>query len=201
MLAGGTVSFGYEWFFFGFMMSFLGSALGLTIILGMNWDKAMEYWGKIADVLDKAGSIKDIQARHEILKSMGYNVPPASVQIMETRRNEDGVFEGQSLKRVPVSSVILQLMADKVLMTGNNDFPTEQSELGKAIPNYRKVKEYLKKEGYIVPKNNRNKRGGYLFNRKGTQVLYQYASEGIKLELERKVIGEYDKESERQATT
>jgi hypothetical protein len=186
LLAVGTVTFGYEWYFFGFMSSFFGIILGLTILLGMNWDKVIEYWKQIEYVLEAAAKIKDAATRLELLKSMGYNVPASEITVTERREDEHGVFSGMSIRKLPVSSSIMQVIADKILMTGRMEFPAETSELGKVIPNYRKVKQYLIKNNYIVPTNPKNVRLGYSFNRKGTDVLYEYASESIKMELRKK---------------
>lgn len=186
LLGAGTVTFAQEWFAFGFVTFILGAALGVTIVLSMNWEKAIEYWEIINETARTMMSIKDPAVRNEIWKSMGYNFVPISAEIIETRRDENGVFQGMSRKTLPFNPAILQVVADKVLTSGKGEFPTENSPLGQEIPNYRKVKKYLKSNGYIVPTNTKNARLGYSFNHKGLSIMYEYASEGVKLELKRK---------------
>lgn len=186
LLASGTVATGLGWLFFGFMSSLFGVVLGLTILIGLNWDKVIEYWKQIEYVLEAAAKIKDAATRYELLKSMGYQIVPSEVTINEKQSDKHGILEHLSIKRLPISPAVMQVIADKILMTGKMEFPAEKSTLGQSIPNYRKTKQYLIRNNYIIPTNPKNVRLGYSFNRKGTDVLYEYASEAVKLQLRQK---------------
>lgn len=175
----GSGTFGYGWYAFGFLSTALGIGLGLTILVGMNWDKAIEYWDTIAHVLEAAGRIKDPIVRAEILHSMGYNVTPETVTIIETQGQNLEHGWQQRINRLPVSPTAMQVIADKVLMSGNALF-TEPQYKG-IVPNYRKVQKELKSRNLIV-----KTKDGHVFNKKGVDALWQYASESVKLELRRK---------------
>lgn len=184
LIAVGTVTMGHGWTFFGFMASFFGVTLGLTIVLGMNWDKCIEYWAQIEYVFNAASKINDTAARYELLKSMGYNIPPSKIEIIETKRDELGVYEMDKSIVKGISPAILQLIADKVLMSGQTDFAEES--YGQFVPAIRKVKKQFRDAGIIAQKNKKNVRLGYSFTKKGIETLWQCASDGVKLELERK---------------
>ena len=183
LMFAGTLFTGHEFVALGVFTFIFGVAMGLTILVGMNWDKVIEYWSIIDDVVGKIITIKDVSLRYEILKSLGYQVSPSRVEVFETRVNENGVFEGE-IKKLPVSPAVLQMIADKALHSGQLDFT--QKIYGHLVPSFRDVQRQLKDAGYIIPKNKRNVRGGYMFNKKGVEILYQYASEGVKMELKRK---------------
>ena len=176
----GTVAIVFEYNAAGIVLFLFGTLLGFTVILGINWDKVIEYWETIDHVARTMMSIKDPAVRNEVWKSMGYNHVPvnAEIEVIETRRNEQGVFEGKSIKRIPVNPSTMQTIADKVLMSGKASFTEPQYKL--IVPNYRKVQKELKDNKYIV-----KTKEGYAFNKKGIEMLYEYASEGVKLELKK----------------
>jgi hypothetical protein len=189
LLGVGTATLKIGWYFVGFMSSLFGVLLGITIILGMNWEKATAYWEAIASVFDAAVKIKDSTTRYELLKSMGYKVLPSQVEIIETRQDEYGIFQGQSIKRYPISPAIMQTIADKVLgeyiTKGSVEFDFKEDKFD-FVPRLRQVKNKFKEDNLITAKNKKNVRLGYRWTRKGIDELYQYASEGVKLELKRK---------------
>ena len=184
LMAVGTVTMGHGWIFFGLMSGFFGVLLGLTIILGMNWDKVTEYWSQIEYVLEAANKIKDTATRVELLKSMGYNVPPSKIEIIETKQDDAGTYAMDKTIIKGVSPAILQLIADKVLMSGKMNFA--EQEYSQFVPSIRRVRDKFKAAGIIAPANKKNVRLGYTFTRKGVDTLWRYASDGVKLELERK---------------
>lgn len=185
-MAVGTVTMAHDWIAFGIASFTLGLALGVIIIVGMGWDKSIEYWTRIEFVIEAVSKMKDPTARYELLRSMGYQLIPSQVEVIETRRDDKGIFQGMSIKRLPIPAIVLQTVADKVLNSGKSIFPAEDSQLGKSIPKYRQVKKYLKDNGYLVAINPDNVRLGYAFTKNGVSILYEYASEGVKLELKRK---------------
>lgn len=185
IMAVGVVTFVRDgWMIFGMTSFMLGAALGFATVLSMLWEKSIQYWQAIADVFEKAGRVTDPIARAEILQSMGYKVIPNQMITIHEVREETKEHGWQKLThRVPVSPTVMQLIADKVLMSGNTDFiETNFSN----IPNFRKVHKELKAKGLLSQKNNKNVRLGYTFNRKGLDTLYEYASEGVKLELRKR---------------
>lgn len=177
------MTLGHGWIFFGFMSAFFGVLTGLTIILGMNWDKVIEYWHQIENVFEAAAKINDTAARYELLKSMGYNVPPRRIEIIETKKDEAGAYAMDKTIIKGISPAVLQMIADKVLMSGKAEFAEE--EYSQFVPAIRKVRKLFKESGIIAPKNKSNVRLGYSFTKKGMDTLYQSASQGVKLELQR----------------
>src|SRR3990172_271346 len=182
MLAVGSVTFGYGWFFFGLVMSMLGIALGISITFAISWDKSIEYWS----MLNEFARTMIKSNNPDLWEAMGFKHPPHQIMITETKQADNESGFSMKFHRLPISPAVMQSVADKVLMSGRGEFPAENSHLGKNIPNYRKVKKYLKENRYIIPTNPKNERLGYSFNRKGLDALYEYASESIKLELKRK---------------
>src|SRR5688572_8408805 len=90
----GFVTFYQGWDLFGVITVIFGIAMGLTIIIGLNWDKSIEYWRQIEYVLHAAAKIKDAATRYELLKSMGYNIPASEITVTERKEDEQGVFTG-----------------------------------------------------------------------------------------------------------
>lgn len=179
-MAVGVVTFTYDdWHLFGVCSFILGSGLGVIIVLGMLWDKVTEYWS----TLDSFANTMMKSNNPDLWMALGFKVPPSQVMITETKEADNDGGYSMKIHRIPVSPAVMQSIADKVLLSGNTDFiETNFSN----IPNIRKVRNHLKAEGLLSPKNKKNVRLGYTFNRKGIDSLYQYASEGIRLELKRR---------------
>lgn len=180
MMALGTMTFVRDgWHYFGMITFALGASLGLVIIIGIAWDKAIEYWS----TLDQFANTMMKSNNPDLWMALGFKAPPNQVTIQEVKQADHESGFSMKFHKLPVSPAIMQSIADKVLLSGNTDF----IETGyKNIPNIRKVRDKLKAEGLLSPKNNKNVRLGYTFNRKGLDTLYEYASEGIKLELKRR---------------
>jgi len=169
----------YDWIAFGIVSFILGAGLGVAIVLGIGWDKATEYWS----TLDSFAQTMIRSNNPDLWQALGFKNPPAKIMIEERKTDERGNFTGFRYNPIPVSPAVMQSIADKVLMTGKTEFvETDYSH----IPNIRKVRNELKQKGYIIPKNKKNVRLGYTWNKKGLDVLYQYASEQIKMELNRR---------------
>lgn len=180
MFAGGYIIVYYErlWIL-GIFTFIMGVGAGLVILLAMGWEKATEYWS----TLDSFANTMIKSNNPDLWQALGFKVPPQQVQITERKTDDKGNFTGFSFKQLPVSPAVMQSIADKVLLSGNTDFIETNF---RNVPNYRKVQKELKKEGYILQKNKNNPRLGYTFSRKGIDTLYQYVSEGVKLELKRR---------------
>lgn len=148
----------------------------MIITVGILWDKMIEYWS----TLDSFAVTMIRSNNPDLWQALGFKVPPNQVMITEVNNN-DG-FPQYKMNRIPVSPAVMQSIADKVFLSGKTDF----IETNFNIPNYRKVKKHLKDNGYIAPANKKNVRLGYTFTKKGIDALYEYASEGIKIELNRR---------------
>jgi hypothetical protein len=169
------------WEVFGVVTFILGTLLSITILLAINWDKASNYW----NTLDEFAKTMIKSNNPDLWMALGFKHVPQEVTITERKEDEQGNFSGFKFHRLPVSPATMQMIADKVLLSGNTDFV----ESSWNIPNFRKIQKELKKEGLLSQKNKSNVRLGYTFNRKGIDTLYQYASEGIRMELKRKENG------------
>lgn len=184
LMALGTVSVVRDgWFWFGLICFLLGVSLGVVIDLCLGWDKAAEYWDTINQNVKLMMSIKDPNIRYEIWKSMGYNFSPTNATVTERKEGEFGEFIGLSNKTLPVSPEVMQMIADKVLFSKNLNFKEEEFRF---VPKFRKVKKYFETEKLITQNHKTNPRFSHSFNRKGLTWLYQFASEGVKLELKRR---------------
>lgn len=181
----GVVTFAYShWEIFGAFSFLTGVGLCITIVLGMNWDKAIEYWETINKNAQIMMSIKDPLVRNEIWRAYGFNSVPTNAQVTERKEDQQGVFIGLRNHDLPASPAVMQMIADKVLMSGNLKFKEE--EYSSIVKNYRKVRNDFKKREIIKQNNIKNPRFSYSFTKKGLDILYQFASEGVKLELERR---------------
>lgn len=179
LIAVGSATIGYDWTLFGICSIVSGIAMGVTIILGMNWDKMIEYWNEIARVLEAAAKIKDPVTRATMLQSMGYNVTPETITIIETEKETKEHGWTQRIQKIPVSPATMQVIADKVLASGNASFA--ETKYGTIIPNFRKVQKELKGQKLII-----KTKSGHVFNKRGIDTLFEYASEGVKLDIERR---------------
>lgn len=181
IMAVGVATFVFDgWFYFGTFTFIIGVLLSITVMLAINWDKAAGYWSTLdsfAQTMMKANN-------PDLWMALGFKVPPQNVMITEVKQETKDDGWQMKIHRLPVSPATMQLIADKVLLSGNTDFIETTY---KNIPNFRKIQKELKKEGLLTPKNKSNVRMGYSFNKKGIDTLYQYASEGIRLELKRRI--------------
>lgn len=175
LMASGTVSmFQNDWITFGVITFILGTLLGLTIIIGMNWDKAIEYWQVINEHIAWMSKVNN----PELWYALGYKQVPQSIQVIEQEDRGQG-FVTTRINNLPVSPAKMNLLANKVLGSGKLDFTEE--EYGRLIPNFRQFRKDWIAQGKLVQKNKNNKRSGYVLSRKGLQVIYEFASDNMKL--------------------
>lgn len=180
-MAVGTVTFTRDnWVIFGVASFILGAGLGIIIVLGMLWDKMIEYW----DTLDSFANTMIKSNNPDLWQALGFKNPPSQIMITERKEADRESGFQMKFKQIPVSPATMQSVADKVLMTGKTEFTEE--DYSSLVKNFRKVRKYMKDNGYIAPKNKRNVHLGYTFTKKGIDTLYEYASEGVKLELKRR---------------
>lgn len=155
----------------GISIFLLGFLLGLSIILGLNWEWIIRYW----EVINEHVAWMDKHNNPDLWYALGYKEIPEKVRVIENLNDSQTL----KFKELPLSPVTMNMIANKVIGTKNFDFTQEL--YGKLIPNFRKIQKELKEKGYLVPKNPKNVRNGYRFNRKGADVLYEFASENMKI--------------------
>lgn len=175
LMGTGTVSmFQNGWIMFGVITFILGALLGLTIIIGMNWDKIIEYWQTINEHIAWMNKVNN----PELWYALGYKQVPQSIQVIEQEDKGQG-FITTRINNLPISPVKMNQLANKVLGSGRLDFTEE--EYGRLIPNFRQFRKDWITQGKLVQKNKNNKRSGYVLSRKGLQVIYEFASDTMKL--------------------
>ena len=165
-----TLSYGNEWAWFGGLTLLLGFLLGITILLCLNWDKINEYWSLINEhvtLMNKSNS-------PELWEALGYTKPVKKVEVIE--KVDDNHWK---LSQLPISPAKMNMIANKVLGSQSLEFTEEQ--YGKLIPNFRQFRKDWIAQGKLVQKNKKNKKLGYVLSRKGLQVMYEFASENMKL--------------------
>lgn len=169
-----------DWETFGLITFCIGIILSITIIVAIHWEKVTRYW----ETLDNFANTMIRSNNPDLWMALGFKVPPQQVRIIETIPESKEHGWKQKIHNLPVSPATMQLIADKVLLSGNTDFTSASFS---HIPNFRNIQRQLKKEGLLAQKNKKNARIGYGFNKKGMDTLYEYASEGVKLELKRRL--------------
>lgn len=169
-----------HWFTFGISVFIIGIILSIVIMIAIAWEKVIRYW----EILDQFANTMIKANNPDLWQALGFKSPPQQVEIIET--SEETKDEGWRMKihRLPVSPAVMQSIADKVIYSGKTDFIEADFT---NVPNIRKVKNELKAKGLLSPKNKKNVRLGYTFNKKGMDVLYEYASEVIKMEVKRRL--------------
>lgn len=168
-----------NWFTFGIITFILGCLLFITIILAINWEKVTRYW----ETLDEFANTMIKANNPDLWYAMGFKNVPKNVTITETKQADNESGFSMKFKQLPVSPATMQLIADNVLLSGDADFT--ETKYGH-IPGFRNIQKEFKKKGMLAQKNQANVRNGHRFNKKGYEVLYNYASESVKLELRKK---------------
>lgn len=163
----------YNWQIFGVLMIIGACLFALVIMFGIAWRGPIEYWEKIRQTVEVMNRIKS----PEVWTALGFKSLPQTITIQEKKVDEHGVTQQWIFKKPEISPVMLNMIANKVLLSGTLDF-TEELYKDK-ISNFRKVQKDLKEKGYIVPKNKKNVRNGYVWSRKGVDVLYQFADQNV----------------------
>jgi hypothetical protein len=174
-MATGTISFFYDgWVIFGVSVFTLALLLGLSIVFCMNWQKIIDYW----TVINEHVILMNKSTNPDLWYALGYNKPPNKIQVIEQEDNGQG-FTTTHITDVLVSPAKMNQVANKVLGSGKLDFTEEV--YGSLIPNFRQFRKDWISKGRLVQKNKKNKKSGYVLSRKGLQVMYEYASDNIKL--------------------
>jgi len=171
----------YKWMTFGAWLFWLGVVLALVVIWSIGWRGPIEYWRQIEDTVTVMLKIKS----PEIWVAMGFKDIPASVQIAERKTDEQGNFSGFSYKNVPITPVVLNTIANKVLLSGTTEF--SEPKFKNVIPNFKKVQTHFKTNGYII-KSSKHPKASHTLTKKGMQIMYEYADQAIvrQIESERK---------------
>lgn len=177
MGSGATSLFYSGWIIFGILTILLGFLLGLSIIICMNWEKVITYWETINEHI----TLMERSKNPDLWPALGYTHVPDKVQVIENEDKGQG-FITTRIKELSLSPAKMNQVANKVLGTGNTEFTEEL--YGALIPNFRKFRKEWIKEGKLVPKNKKNVKNGYVLSRKGLQIMYEFASDNIKLKKE-----------------
>lgn len=183
----GTITFIRDgWFWFGTISFILGVGLGVAIVLGTIWDKVIEYWEKIDNTLETIYKIKDVQIRNDVRKVLGFSEIPERITIAENIDNGQG-FISTKLHDLPITTSELQVISDVVLSGSpfsENELVSKRKIL--SAPKFRKLHKALEDKSFIKPHNVNRRNQGFTVTHKGRSMMYQYASESVKLGLQEK---------------
>ncbi len=170
----------YDWLLFGITFFILGVILFFVVCLGIAWRGPIEYWEQIERVVKVLSKINSPEVWH----ALGFKeVPKSTIDLMERKVDHNGNFTGFEYKQLSVNAVMLNTIANKVLLSGKIDFTEDRFK--NITPNFRKTKEEFKKQGYITQSTNHPK-SSYVFTKKGMdKVIYMYADKAIKLQVQK----------------
>lgn len=174
---------GLEWL--GNFFVILGFLFGITILVCLNWDKSIAYWDKIDSVLTTLHKVNNPEVWKWAHLVFGVDVPDtlSKVTVKETEDKRQGSFSWK-YHDISIPPNQMNMIANKVLGSGNTDL--SETVYGSVIPNFRKIRKQWISEGILVPKNRNNVKNGYCLSRKGLQVMYNFASDHMKLKIEEK---------------
>lgn len=170
----GVYSWFWGWFFVGGLIVFLGFVLGITIIICMNWEFVIRYWETVNEHI----KLMTKNNNPELWYALGYKKIPDKIQIIETEDTGGGYYSTR-IKELPISPAKMNMVANKVLGTGDTSFSEER--YAAIIPNFRKVKKDWIDKGYVKLKNPKNPRLSHKFTKKGIDMLYEFASHEYKI--------------------
>lgn len=175
IMAMGTRTLFYDgWAWFGVTSFLLGFLLGLSIIICMNWDRVIEYW----DTINEHIKLMTKSNNPDLWYALGYKQVPQTIEVIEKQDKGGGSFTWK-MSQQKISPSKMNEVANKVLGTGSLEFTEEK--YGKLIPNFRQFRKDWIADGKLVQKNKKNPKLGYVLSKKGLQVIYQFASENMKL--------------------
>ena len=157
----------------GILIVLLGFGLGVTILLCMNWEKVIEYWATINEHI----KLMEKSRNPDLWLALGYKHVPQSVQIIEQEDKGQG-FVTTRMIETNIPPAKMNILANKVL-EGKHIF--SEAEYSAIVPGYREVKKKWTDKGYLKQIHKDNPRLGHSFTRKGMTMLYQFASDEIKL--------------------
>lgn len=190
LMAMGTATFVRDgWRVFGVSCFLLGLLLGLFIVFAIGWEKATQYWDKINEHIRLLTTIKDPILRNDIATKLGYKTSPDHITITERKEDDFGKLTGnEKYNTLPVAPALMQMLADTVL-SGVSFSETEICEKRKLLSprTFRSIQREWRKKKYLranVIKNEREvPNQGYSFTKTGGDMLYEFASESVKLQL------------------
>lgn len=158
-----------DWETFGVIVFIIGVLFSGVIMLGISWRGPIAYWERIEQAVNALNRIKD----PAVWTALGFKRIPEVATVIEKRYDDKGIFTGLSKIKVPVNPSMMNMIANEVLMSGSLDF-TEEKYKSK-IKNFRSVKKDFKEKGYVAPINKNNVKLGYVWTKKGIDVIYEYA--------------------------
>jgi hypothetical protein len=175
LMAVGTAVFSRDgWWVFGTLTILIGFMLGVVINIAIGWEKSIEYWSTINEHIKLMMKVKD----PDLWVALGYKHVPQTVQVFETENTGQG-FITTRIKDIPIPVGQMNLLANKVLTSGKTTF--SESEYSALVPNFRSIQKKWRKDGILKANNSKNPRLGFSFSKKGIDMLYEFASDTIKL--------------------
>jgi len=182
MLGVGVVTMYQERLYaFGVVTFVLGTLLGISIILAINWEKVIQYWYTVDEFARTMSKVNN----PELWEALGFTAPERSVKITEKQDHGQG-FTTLKFHDAPVSPAIMQCIADAVL-TGAPFSENEFVKRRKVIsgPKFRKLQQLAtsKDKQWARANSARDNRQGFSLTRKGKQVFYGFASQSVKMKL------------------
>lgn len=171
--------FNYEWITFGVWLFALGVVLFVVISFGIAWRGPIQYWEQIENTIKVMLKINS----PEIWFALGFKEVPNQTVIVEKRVDEHGVYQGETKRVLQQNVIMLNTIANKMLLSGKNEFTEDKFK--SVIPNFRKTKKEFIAKGYIT-QSTKHPKSPYVMTRKGmTDIIYQYADNAIKLQIEK----------------
>jgi predicted transcriptional regulator len=179
IMATGTATFMQDgWSVFGIFTFILGAGLGVVIVLAIEWDKVIEYWENINHHVELMNRVKD----PDIWYALGYKKPPQSVRVIEDIDHGQGFIQTK-IHDMSMSPTIMQAIANAVL-SGNPFSENEIVNKRKIIsaPKFRVLQKDMEQKQMLKPHNKKRRNQGFALTKKGLDIMYEYASESVKLE-------------------
>lgn len=167
---------GLEWL--GNAIVILGFLFGIVIMMCLNWDKSIQYWDRVGNVLDTLHKVNNPEVWKWAYLVFGVDAPNLLDKVTVVEKIDDNHWKRQE---IDISPEIMNQLGNKVIynLTANGSLDFTEEMYGNLVP--KKVRKKWIKENKLVPKNPKNPRNGYRVSRKLYDMCYQFASEHMKL--------------------
>jgi len=171
------------WLWFGVIVISIGIMTAIAINVRLTVEGYRDYWAEIGYTFDTVLKIKDPAIQNVIFEFFGFTPPSNRIQIVDREDLGQGSFS-MKFKELPVSTHIMQAIADAVL-TGMSFSEKEISNRKKLVssPKFRKLQATMREQNMLKPNNSKSNQMGFSLTRKGTEIMYQFASESVKQQL------------------
>ena len=180
LLAIGTVSmFNNGWFIFGLIVSLIGAFSSVTTAWAVPVYQYGIYWERVKDAIKVINATND----PEILAHFGFKRPAQQIEIIENTNLEHGQYRTTRFGTLNISPAILQAIAD-IILSGQGNFSEEEIVNKRKLlpaPKFRELQDEMEQKNILELRNKNNPRQGYAPTPKGTLVLYEAASESVRM--------------------